>query len=124
MDGDPLADRKCWVHDNDGKFQTLAGLLKSRGKTSVNTAVRAPDMNACAERFIRSAREECLDHIAFLTEDHLRSTLCSYIDHYNTERPHQGLGNVTIGPWQAQDHGEIVCDTRLNGLLVSFRRAA
>jgi len=59
-----------------------------------------------------------------MSEDHLRRTLAEYIEHHNVERPHQGLGNVVIGPWESQSEGEVVCDQRLNGLLKSFRRAA
>jgi len=124
MDGEPLADRRYWIHDNDGKFQTIDGILQRLGKQSVRTAVRAPDMNAHIERFIRSAREECLDHIVFLSEQHLRHSLTTYLEHYNTERPHQGIGNVVIGPWSQQSQGDIVCDEHLGGLLKSFRRAA
>ena len=124
MDGEPLATRKYWIHDNDGKFQTLPSILKTNGKKSVRTAVRAPDMNAFAERFIRSARNDCLDHIIFFSDDQLWRVLTEYIDHYNTERPHQGIGNVTIGPWDVRGDGAIVCDERLGGLLKSFRRAA
>jgi putative transposase len=80
-------------------------------------------MNAYIERFFRSAREECLDHIIFFSPEHLEQVLREYIDHYNSERPHQGLGNRTIGPWQV-GQGEILCDERLGGLLKSFRRAA
>jgi hypothetical protein len=44
--------------------------------------------------------------------------------HYNSVRPHQGIGNIPIGPWEARTTGNIVCDTQLHGLLKSFRRAA
>jgi len=124
MEGEPLAERKFWIHDNDGKFQTLPGILASHGLRSVNTSVHAPDMNAFAERFIRSARDECLDHLIFLTEDHLRRSFVEYVAHYNEERPHQGVGNRPIGEWKPATEGAIVCDERLGGLLKSFRRAA
>jgi putative transposase len=124
MDGEALARRRYWIHDNDGKFQTLRGILKGLGHKSVNTSIHAPDMNHLAERFIGSARRECLDHAVFLSEDHLRRVFQTYLEHYNTERPHQGIGNVTIGPWSTSTSGEIVCDERLGGLLKSFRRAA
>jgi len=47
-----------------------------------------------------------------------------YAVHYNTERPHQGVGNVPLGPWEPTTEGQIVCDQRLGGILKSFRRAA
>ena len=63
------------------------------------------------------------DEPLFFSPEHLNQVLREYIDHYNSERPHQGLGNRTIGPWQV-GQGKIVCDERLGGLLKSFRRAA
>jgi len=59
-----------------------------------------------------------------MNDEQLRHVLGEYIAHYNSERPHQGIGNVTIGPWETKAEGEIVCDERLGGLLKSFRRAA
>jgi len=59
----------------------------------------------------------------FLSEEHLRHYVEAYIRHYNTQRPHQGIGNVPVGPWTVGT-GEIVCDESLHGLLKSFRRAA
>ena len=121
MDGEPLADRKHWILDNDSKYgvRTTAVL----GSKLLQTSIRAPDMNAYCERFVRSISEECLDHIVFLSEDHLREYVVGYLEHYNGPRPHQGLGNVPIGPWKVGS-GEIVCDESLHGLLQSFRRAA
>ena len=117
MDGEPLASKRYWIHDNDGKFQTLRRLLKSLGHKSVNTSIHEPDMNHLAERFIRSARRECLDHVVFLSEDHLRRTFANSLEHYNSERPHQGIGNVLVGPWAHGTEGELVCVERLGGLL-------
>ena len=121
MDGQPLANRPHWILDRDGKYgaKTRAVL----GTKLIETSVRAPDMNAYIERFIRSICEECLDHVVFFSEDHLRKFVVGYLAHYNEQRPHQGIGNVPIGPWTVST-GEIVCDESLHGLLHSFRRAA
>jgi hypothetical protein len=56
-------------------------------------------------------------------EAHLRYCIQEYIDHYHTERAHQGLGNNLIEP-PPQGTGEIVCHQRLGGLLKFYRRAA
>lgn len=121
MAGEPLATRKHWILDNDAKFgpQTSAVL----GKGLVHTSLHAPDMNAFIERFFRSIQEECLNHVVCLSQSHLHYVVTEYLRHYNTERPHQGIGNVTIGPWQV-GNGDMVCDESLHGLLKSFRRAA
>ncbi len=121
MSGETLAGRKHWILDNDSKYgvRTTAVL----GSKLLQTSIRAPDMNAYCERFVRSISEECLDHIVFMSEEHLREYVVGYLAHYNKQRPHQGLDNVPIGPWQVGS-GEIVCDESLHGLLKSFRRAA
>ncbi len=98
--------------------------LAALGDRLVHTAVRAPDMNAFIERWIRSIKEECLNHSIYLSEAMLREHVETYLAHYNAERPHQGIGNRPVGPWEAKAKGRIVCDQRLNGLLTSFRRAA
>ena len=80
-------------------------------------------MNSVIERWNKSAKEECLNHVVFLSEEHLRQYVTSYVSNYNTERPHQGINNVPIGPWMVGTD-EIVCAESLHGLLKSFRRAA
>ena len=81
------------------------------------------ETNAYCERFVRSISEECLNHVVFLSEEHLRDYVIGYLEHYNGVRPHQGIGNVPIGTWEAGT-GELICDESLHGLLKSFRRAA
>jgi transposase InsO family protein len=118
-------NRKYWIHDNDGKFQGgWKQILKWMGMKSVPICRRAPNMNAIAERFVKSIRLECLDRIPFLTAQALEHAVREYAIHYNTERPHQGVGNVPLGSWEPTTEGRIVCDQRLGGILKSFRRAA
>jgi putative transposase len=47
--------------------------------------------NAIAERWISSARRECLDRVLITGERHLRLVLSEYADHYNSHRPHRTL---------------------------------
>ncbi len=54
---------------------------------------RAPNLNAYAERWVRSVKQECLDHFVVLGEGHLRQILSQYAAHYNQERPHQARDN-------------------------------
>ena len=58
----------------------------------LKTPVRAPQANAYCERFIGTARHECLDWIIPLNERHLRRVLAEWVPHYNRERPHAALG--------------------------------
>ena len=59
---------------------------------------RSPNLNAYAERFVRSIKHECLRHIVPLGERHLRAVVREFVEHYHAERNHQGLGNVIPFP--------------------------
>ena len=58
---------------------------------TIKTPVRAPRANAIAERWIASARRECLDRMLITGERHLWPVLSEYTDHYNQHRPHRTL---------------------------------
>jgi len=86
---------------------------------------RAPNANAYAERFVRSIKHECLNHVILLGERPLRQTIAAYAEHYHRERNHQGLGNELIDPSAHQLTGtRIRRRPRLGGLLNYYERAA
>jgi transposase InsO family protein len=81
------------VHDRDGIFaRAVDDALRSMSLAVLKTPVRAPQANAQCERFIGTARRECLDWMIPLNERHLRRVLAEWIPHYNCERPHSALG--------------------------------
>jgi putative transposase len=80
------------IHDNDKKFtDTHDTVFRSERIRIIPTPFQAPDANAFAERWVRTVREECLDKLLIFNETHLRRVLTTFIDYYNTARPHQGL---------------------------------
>jgi transposase InsO family protein len=82
-------------------------------------------LNAFAERFVESAKSECLDRMVLLGEPHLRAAVRAFMDHYHEERPHQGLSNNLIAPKTTViGTGPIECRERLGGLLRFYYRAA
>jgi hypothetical protein len=86
---------------------------------------RAPNANAVAERWVRSIRQECLDHLLLLNEAHLHRVLTAYADYYNRARPHQGLNQHTpVAPAARPGCGPIRRRARLGGLLGDYYRAA
>lgn len=77
-------------------------------------------------RWIQSVRHECLDHFIIVGTSHFNYLINEYIDHYNTERPHQGRENVPLtGDWsEPAIAGEIKCKKRLGGVLRHYYREA
>ncbi len=118
------------VRDNDAKYgPRFARLAEATGITVVRTPVRAPRANAIVERFLRSVRRECLDHLLPLGEAHLRRALGEYVAYFNAARPHQGLRQRVPMPGAAPgparpDAGAIVAIPVLGGLHHAYQRAA
>ena len=122
-----LRNHKHLIHDRDPLFtQAIVDMLKAHGVSSIKLPPRSPNLNAYAERFVRSIKCECLDRIIPIGERHLRNAIDAYIEHYNRDRPHQGLNNELLTPnsWTVSTDGKIVCDEKLGGLIRSYRRAA
>jgi putative transposase len=89
----PFGERPRYlVRDRDSKYgPAFDRVATASGITQLRTAYRAPRQNATCERFLGSARRECLDHVLVLGEGHLRRVLREYVAYYNRDRPHQGL---------------------------------
>ena len=112
------------IHDRDTKFtRSFDRIFLSEGIDIVLTPYRAPKANAVAERWIRSLREECLDHLLIVNERHLHRVVSEYVKFYNEARPHQGLEQQT--PIPDGRRGRDGCIHRrevLGGLLNDYHR--
>ncbi len=90
---------KFLVRDRDTEY--VAGfdeVFSSEGVEVLKTPYRTPNANAFAERFVRTVRSECLDHLLIVNDRHLERVLRTYVGHYNRHRPHQGIGQeIPIG---------------------------
>jgi putative transposase len=117
---------KFLVRDRDTKFTAnFDAVMASAGIKIMRTPVQTPVANAFAERWVRSARRECLDHLLVASRRQLESVLCEYVRHYNRARPHRGLHLAVPQPYTAPDHGgKIVRHDVLGGIIHEYERAA
>ena len=124
LDGFLTRDTKLIV-DRDTKFtRGLQALLTSGGVETIFTPPRSPNCNAYAERLVRSIKEECLGRMIFFGEASLRRALREFVDHYNSERPHQRLGNRVLDrPAEPRSTSLrlVTSHDRLGGLLRRYR---
>jgi len=114
------------IHDRDSKFTAHADeLLRPMGTEPVLLPPRSPNLNGRAERWIRTARNGCLDHIIILNERHLRWALGEFVRYYNARRPHRSLQlHPPEGPVASGLEGKIVRHKVLGGLISDYYREA
>ena len=122
-----LCSSRYLIHDRATLFsEPFRQTLRSANLETIRLPVRSPNLNAYAERFVRSIRQECLDRMIFFGEASLRQAVEEFIHHYNEERNHQGLENKIIRPEFSAFpvEGEMRCRQRLGGLLRYYYRQA
>jgi transposase InsO family protein len=116
------------IHDRDTKFcSTFQETIKAAGVKLVKLPPRSPNLNAHAERWVRSVKEEVLSRLILFGESALRQVLKEYVTHYHQERPHQGKGNELLLPRPRKEAWEttpIGSRERLGGLLKYYSREA
>jgi transposase InsO family protein len=113
------------IRDRDSKYTAAYDtIFASQAIRVIRTPIRTPVANAYAERFVRTVRTECLDWLLILNQRQLERVLRTYLEHYNSERPHQALElrpptptpRPAIGPTRRRD--------QLGGLIHENHRAA
>ena len=127
VDDGILNGKRYLIHDRDPLFTNqFLEILADAGVTSVKLPPRSPNLNAYAERFGRTIKESCLERMILFGEASLRTAIHSFVDHYHTERNHQGLANQLIipGPRQIGNANVVQCRQRLGGMLNYYYRAA
>jgi hypothetical protein len=115
------------LHDRDTKFTRSFRAIVASGKVEpMVLPAQSPNLNAYAERWVRSVKEECLSKVILFGERSLRRALSEYVDHFHAEPNHQGKGNVLLfpPPNDRQRDGPVRCRERLGGLLRYYHREA
>ena len=117
------------LHDRDAKFcASFRSVLAGGGVNAIPVPARSPNLNAFAERWVRSVKQECLSKLILFGAGPLSRTLAEFRAHYHRERNHQGMGNKLLFPGTGDEIKQpgrtVACRPRLGGLLKFYVRAA
>ena len=113
--------------DRDTKFcNSFREILGTADTACLRLPKRSPNLNGHMERFMRSIKEECLGRLILFGEGSLRNAVSEYLEHYHSERNHQGLSNQLLlsSPDVGQSAGRIQQRERLGGMLRYYYRDA
>jgi transposase InsO family protein len=122
-----LKKNKYLIHDRDPLYtREFVSVLAQSGIQSVKLPPSSPNLNAYAERFVRSIKEDCMERMIFFGEGSLRTAVREYLAHYHAERNHQGIGNQLIFPTKSPSNatGRVHRNRRLGGTLNYYYRDA
>ena len=122
-----LIGKRYLIHDRDPLFTAeFLNTIQASGIESVKVPARSPNLNAHAERFVRTIKECCLERMILFGEGSLRKAIHEFVMHYHHERNHQGLGNRLIMREEscADKTGAIQRRQRLGGMLNFYYRQA
>jgi putative transposase len=122
-----LVGKRYLIHDRDPLFTAeFLETLGTGGVESVKLPPRSPNLNAYAERFVRTVKESCLERMILFGEGSLRKAIHEFVEHYHRERNHQGLSNRLIMEDKSLENrtGVIHCRQRLGGMLNYYYRQA
>jgi transposase InsO family protein len=115
------------LHDRDTKYtRSFRAIIASGQVEPLMLPARSPNLNAYAERWVRSVKEECLSKVVLFGERSLRRALIEYVEHFHAERNHQGKGNALLFPRDTHicREGPVRSRERLGGLLRYYHREA
>ncbi|RLS57945.1 MAG: hypothetical protein DWH91_03415 [Planctomycetota bacterium] len=123
---------KIMMRDNDGKFRHSGfdGVIESSGAKIKRTTPMSPNLRAHVERVIQTLKHEVFNYFVVVAEHHLNYLIRNAMAWYNQERPHSARDHLPPAYERPPDRqstikmSEVVCTTRLGGLLKSYSRRA
>ena len=79
------------LHDRDTKFcVSFRSVPANGGVKTIQLPAKSPNLNAFAERWVRSVKQGCLSKLILFGEGPLLRVLAEYSRHYHREINHQG----------------------------------
>ena len=122
-----IQNARFLLHDRDAKYsEGFDAIFVAAGIKSLKLPLQSLNLNAFAERWVRSVKDECLNQLILFSERSLRYVLREYLAYHEHERNHQGLDNVIPFPDGRSESGDgrIIKSARLGGLLNFYHRVA
>ena len=122
-----LENARYLIHDRDTKYTTqFDAIMQTSGIKPIKLPPMFPNLNAFAERWVKSVKSEILGKQVLFGKKSLQYVLREYVAHYHKERNHQGLDNTIPFPSDKVGNiqGNIKCNERLGGLLKYYYRDA
>ena len=116
----PIQNARFLLHDRDAKYsEGFDAVFVTAGIKPLKLPPQSPNLNAFAERWVRSVKDECLNQLILFSERSLRHVVSEYLAHHHHERNHQGLDNVIPFPDERSKpaNGKIIKSALLGGLL-------
>ena len=88
-----LIGKRYLIHDRDPLFtEEFSKILQASGIKSVKLPPRSANLNAHAERFVRTIRESCLEGMILFGEGSLRKVIREFIGHTITNATTKASG--------------------------------
>ena len=121
---------RALVRDRGSQFiDSFDEIFRTQGLKILTTPVRTPVANTFAERWIGSIRRELLDRTIIWNQRQLERLVTSYVEHYNTHRPHRSLKQrpptpTTDPPHKPPASVTVLRTARCDGLINEYRNAA
>jgi len=114
--------KRYLIIDRDAKYSAqFRRVIRDSGIEVIRLPPMSPNLNAYAERFVRSIKDECLNRMIFIGQASLRRAVAEYMDHYHRERNHQGIGNrVICAPADPESNGRYVRRRARLGRMLNF----
>jgi len=121
-ENEQIAHKSSYSGQNPLPFQAKLEFARH----TIKLPPKSPNLNAYAERFVRTIKESCLDQMIFFGEDMLRNAIRELVTHYHLERNHQGVENRLLVPLEITSTRTPVVQKRerLSGLLNYYYREA
>ncbi len=117
------AEEKLLIRDGDTKFKGKFEEIFKEWNTQVKRITyRSPNLNPYAEGWVGTMKRECLDRFFVFGERHFKYLVQEFVRYYNTQRPHSGRNNETLGGASYKTDGRIRCHSKLGGLIRHYYR--